>query len=58
LAALGASRGQVVTIVLQSGDTLVAIGLGVGLVLAAFLSGVLRQQLFETEPLNAGSTLL
>ena len=33
--ALGASRGQVVTMVLQSGGMLVAIGLAIGLALAA-----------------------
>jgi predicted permease len=52
--ALGASRTQVVTLVLQSGGTLVGIGLALGVALAAALSGVLRQQLFEVEPLNAG----
>jgi predicted permease len=52
--ALGASRGHVVTMVLQSGGTLVAIGLALGLTLAAAVSGLLRQQLFEVEPLNAG----
>ncbi len=40
--------------VLRNGGTLVAIGLAIGLGLAAALSGVLRQQLFEVEPLNAG----
>ncbi len=52
--ALGASRGRVITMVLRNGGTLVAIGLAIGLGLAAALSGVLRQQLFEVEPLNAG----
>jgi predicted permease len=52
--ALGASRGQVVALVLRSGGTLVAIGLLLGVALAAALSRVLRQQLFEVEPLNAG----
>jgi predicted permease len=52
--ALGASRGHVVSMVLRSGGTLVTVGLAIGLALAAALSGVLRQQLFEVEPLNAG----
>jgi putative ABC transport system permease protein len=52
--ALGASRGQVVAMVVRSGSALVGIGLALGVALAAALSGVLRQQLFEVEPLNAG----
>jgi predicted permease len=51
--ALGATRGQVVTLVMRSGLALVAIGLALGIGGAAAASRLIRQQLFGVEPLNA-----
>ena len=50
--ALGATRRQVVALVMRSGLALVAIGLALGLGGAAAISRFIRQQLFGIEPLN------
>ena len=50
--ALGATRRQVVALVMRSGLALVAIGLALGLGGAAAASRLIRQQLFGIEPLN------
>jgi predicted permease len=51
--ALGATRGQVVGLVMRSGLALVAIGLTLGLGGAAAASRLIRQLLFGVEPLSA-----
>jgi putative ABC transport system permease protein len=48
--ALGADRGDVVALVLRQAMGLVALGLGVGAVVALMLTGLLRSLLFDVEP--------
>ena len=50
--ALGATRQQVITLVMRSGLGLVAVGLLLGLGTAAVASRLIRQQLFGVGPLN------
>jgi predicted permease len=50
--ALGATRTQVVRLVMRSGLSLVAVGLGLGLGGAAAAARVIRQLLFGVEPVN------
>jgi ABC-type antimicrobial peptide transport system permease subunit len=52
--ALGATRRQVVGLVMRSGLGLVAIGLVLGIAGAAGTARLIRQQLFGIEPLDAG----
>ena len=52
--ALGATRRQVVGLVMRSGLGLVAVGLLLGLAGAAGTARLIRQQLFGIEPLDAG----
>ena len=51
--ALGASRRQVIAMVMRSGLALVAVGLALGLGAAAGASRLIRQLLFGVEPLSA-----
>ena len=51
-AALGCARGALVWLVLKQGLWLSAVGVGFGLPLAAFLSGLISGQLFEVRALN------
>jgi putative ABC transport system permease protein len=51
--ALGASRRQVMSLVMRSGLRVVSIGLGVGVAAAAVAARVIRQMLFGVDPLNA-----
>jgi predicted permease len=55
--ALGATRRQVLQLVMRSGLWLVVVGLSLGLLGAAGASGLIRQQLFEVEPLDFGTYL-
>jgi putative ABC transport system permease protein len=48
--ALGASRGDVLRLVIQQGMSLLLIGLGAGLVLSLALMGVLSSLLFAVRP--------
>jgi predicted permease len=50
--ALGAQRGQVVTLVLRSGLKLVLLGLVIGLVAAAIASRLIQTLLFSVQPLD------
>jgi predicted permease len=52
--ALGASRQQVVALVMRNGLLVVAIGLALGIGGAAFTAMLIRQLLFGVDPLNAG----
>lgn len=52
-AAVGATRGQLIGMVLAEGLTVVAIGLVAGLALAAWLSRLLQSLLFGVTPLDA-----
>ena len=52
--ALGASRRQVMSLVLRSGLRVVIIGLLVGIAAAALAARLIRQLLFGVDPLNAG----
>jgi putative ABC transport system permease protein len=55
--ALGADRGQVLSMLLRSGLTTIAIGLGLGLVLALFLTRLMSGLLFSvraSDPLTLG----
>ena len=56
-AALGATRAQVLRMVLQEGALLAIIGLGVGGIASLFLSGLLSGLLFEVEPIDPISFL-
>ncbi len=56
-AALGATRAQVLRLVLQEGALLAIIGLGVGGIASLFLSGLLSGLLFEVEPIDPISFL-
>jgi putative ABC transport system permease protein len=55
--ALGATRREVVRLIMRSGLGLVVVGLVLGLLGAAGGSGLIRQQLFEVEPLDLGTYL-
>ena len=50
--ALGAQRGQVISLILSQGMRLVALGLVIGLGTAAAGAQLLRSQLYQIEPLN------
>jgi putative ABC transport system permease protein len=53
--ALGATRPQLLALVLRQGALPVGIGLGSGLTGAALLAGSLRRLLFGVEPMNPGT---
>lgn len=50
--ALGAEKGQVISLILGQGMKLVALGLGLGLAVAAAGARLLASLLYEVEPLN------
>ena len=50
--ALGAQRRQVVTLIMRSGLTLVAIGLIIGLMVSAGAARLIQAQLFNVQPLD------
>ena len=60
--ALGAQRGQVIALIMRNGMTLVAIGLAVGLIVAAGTARLIEAQLYEVHTLDplvyGGVTLL
>ena len=59
--ALGANRGQVLGMMVRSGLGTIAIGLGVGLVLALFLTRLMKGMLFDVrawDPLALGGAAL
>jgi putative ABC transport system permease protein len=60
--ALGAQRGKVINLILSQGLRLVALGLAIGLALAAAGGRLLSSMLYQVEPLNllvfGGVTLL
>lgn len=56
--AIGAGRREIVGLVMRHGATLVLAGLGVGLLLAALLAQLARQQLFGVSPYDPLTFLL
>lgn len=48
--AMGAERGEIVTIILRNALTMTAVGLGIGMVIALSLGGVMEGLLFGTSP--------
>jgi ABC-type antimicrobial peptide transport system permease subunit len=57
-AALGATRGRIVSVVVRDGMTVVGIGLAGGLVAAAGVARLMERLLFGIEPLDPVSFLL
>jgi ABC-type antimicrobial peptide transport system permease subunit len=56
--ALGASRAQVVRMVLAQGATLTGVGAGLGLIAAVALSRVIASLLFDTPPVDPATYLV
>ena len=51
--ALGATRQSVAQMVLKQGSVLIGVGLGIGLVLASFISRLIQSFLYQVRSLDA-----